>query len=251
MFVWKLEVILPFTTNLPRDVAVNVFYVAQGGAGDVTLLHEGVMDDVLPNFYVSDAGTSGALSSYISRVVSRVTDACTINAYEATAHGVSAGAPVTTSHFTMGDAGTDGFDLPNQIAAAASLLSTHNGLVSGTLEPLKNRRGRLYLGPLRSSCLSASTTGLTTFAEVFTTSVCDQARQLATILDSVDDNTDASGSHFSWGIGSARRDKAWRTHGEISPIGRGSCDNRIDTQRRRQEDATHASTWSISGGTTP
>lgn len=248
---YRLEVILPFTTGLPRDIAVNTFNVVQGGGGNIDNLLDGVMNDVLPNFYISDAGTSGAISSYISSVVSRVENACTINAYHLEAHGVESGPPVATTHFTMGDvASSPGADLPNQITACASLLSTHNDLITGTLLPLANRRGRLYLGPLVGKVLDTSNP-LTVFSETFTTSVCDQCAQLAGILDTVDDNADGSSSHFSWVVVSKQADKEFRTVPSASPIGRGWCDNRIDTQRRRQEDATRRSSWTVTGGVTP
>lgn len=252
MFGWRCEVVMPMTSGLPRDIVVNVFNVVQGGSdGDTTLLHEGVLDDVLPNFYNSDAGTSGSMASFLSSVIDRGSNKCRIDAYQIVPLGTESGPPITSQSFTLGASGTSGFDLPNQCAGVASLMSTHDDLQSGDLLPLANRRGRLYLGPLRSNALSGSSTGLTLLSEAFITSACDQCAQLASILDTVDDSGDGSSSHFSWVIASKRAAKTDRTAVGLSPIGRGWCDNRVDTQRRRQEDATHRATWTVTGGTTP
>lgn len=240
--VYRVEVTLPMTTDLPRDVSMNTFHVAQGGAPGAGYSDAG--SDIIPAitaFYNDDAGTDGAICTSLSSVLSR-TELCTIKGYDL--HDVKPRPVRFLGSFTLGASGTSGFDLPNQCTAVASLLSTHTDLFSGDLLPLPNRRGRVFLGPLRSSVLTFEGAN-SVFMPTFRQSVADQCQSLAGVLGELETSDDSDTSHFAWVVLSLQTAKVVRSMPGASPIGRGWVDNAIDTQRSRVERATSRTSWSL------
>src|SRR6187399_826505 len=74
--ILRAQVTLPYTTNIPRDVAMNVFhFLVPDGSGPAD--YEAITD-ALEGFYNgTHDGATLAVGSYIGAVVSRATNACT------------------------------------------------------------------------------------------------------------------------------------------------------------------------------
>lgn len=233
---WRVQVVLPYGSNLPRDVAVNDFCIVQGSAGPTP-----VPDDIaaitskwtpaLTAFYNDDAGTTGVpIAQMIGPIVKRSAGACQIKYYQI---GAPAGTPpYHIDTFELGPTGASS-QVPLQVCIVDSIYSTHVGLRTGVLLPLARRRGRIFLGPLNNASIVETGVPLTT--SQVRQSVVDQSQQLADSnnLESGDDTDD---THSSWCVFS-------RSGNDVSPVNHGWCEDTLYTQRRRIERTATRLSW--------
>lgn len=215
---YKVQVVFPNVSGLPRDVSVNTFCFSGSSASvplDVTLI-----GGLLESFYNDTYGV-GSISDYLSARLDRTVDA-SINFYNMSDPPGSG--PVGTWPFTLG-AAADDTSLPAEVALCVSFFAVLDPARPGTT------RGRIYLGPL--SVVSG------------VAGADDPARPGSTFIEVVHDAAEALGqaantsSSVNWQIHS----RATATLNEV--IG-GWVDNEWDTQRRRGLDSTARSVWSAS-----
>lgn len=203
----KAQVILPSVTGLPSDVFINTFHFATS-ANDAAVGANIVAK--LVAFY-DIAQSSASVGSYLGGTVSRDPDAAMIKLYDEAANDLP---PFYEDTFTVDAAGNPG-DLPWEVACCLSFKNT-----SVTSSPERNRRGRVYIGPLTVGA-RVEVDGSVRPHSLFITDLLDAGEQL------VADNNAQS----TWVVWSP-------TLGFSFPVEAGWVDNAFDTQRRRGEAAT-------------
>lgn len=217
---WQVQVVLQHTTNLPRDVSVNTFafHWPNETAPDWEGGHGAILTAPIRRFY-NNPEVGDSISDYLSGRISRTTNACKFNVYEAM---VSNPEPVWSTQWTLGPSA--GFDaLPYEVAVAASF----QGAATSSM-PQRRRRGRVFLGPLGAGALTM-TSSTCEVASGFRTVVADACE---TLLEETDNET----NDFIWCVWS-------RVAGLLVPITNGWVNNEPDTQRRRQDRPTSRTTW--------
>lgn len=221
------EVVLPYTTGLPRDVSVNTFAFAFA-ADDVDI--PAAFEDALVSFYNDDTPIDeGAICNAISRVVDRTTNVCKINWFSRPTWAPSATAtPIHQTSWTLGPASLAmNLDLPLEVAVCSSYRNE-----TEVTEPVGRRRGRIYIGPLGDNVLDNSGV-FPTVAESTVDVIAEATARLA------GERVTSGGDFVSgWGIWS-------RANSSFFGIESGWVDNEFDTQRRRQVDADDRTNWSL------
>lgn len=149
---------LPHSNGLPADTFENVQHLEVAGSDPAG---QDIIDamNAFRDFYITDPGAQlNPLSEYISEVVNRGADACTILAYFTNdlSGDTVFGSPIGQLSFTL-PATSSTLQLPEEVAV---VLSLHGDLTNvpvsqanpspppATIRPQQRRRGRLYLGPL-------------------------------------------------------------------------------------------------------
>lgn len=221
MPTYRLDVSLPYFTNIPRDVAVNTFHITR-----ITDLTETEMEDVsqaVIDFYNED-GSTAAIGEYISPVVQRTSDACSVTWYDLS--DPEPRPPVHVETFTLVSGGSTS-SMPLEFAAT---LSVHGTFPAG--ESRARRRGRLFLGPLTAGALaSGSSSTFPRLLDAFRTNCLVSAGALRIAVP-------AAAPLAFWSVWS-------RANQEPVEIVGGWMDDAPDTQRRRGQDPTSRWTWPL------
>lgn len=219
-------VILPYTTGLPDDVAINTFAFR---ADDETAATTEI-PPLLVSLYndTVTGGGSNRISRLLSEVIDRSTNVCDIVLAEIVDPGptVDVGPAFSITPFTLGSLSGGGtpVSLPLEVAVCASFYDTID-----TATPIRRRRGRVYLGPLDIAVLdqtgpyplvSSGTGGATTM-------IGEAFERLA---------EDSAAAGVDWCVWS-------RTGGFLTGIDSGFVNNEFDTQRRRGAEATLRFSW--------
>jgi len=216
------RVTLPYTTNLPDDVAINTFvFDDTTSPGPAT----SEITDLLVDFYNTAQATTLSVGQHISEVVSRSSNVCAISLAEIIDPGptVDVGPVYYLDQFTLAAAHGTGtaVSLPLEVAVVNTIKND-----SETAIPIGRRRGRQYIGPL--DILALDTAGPYPFLTNGLQLTLAQASE--TLRD------DASTADVAWQIWS-------RAAGEAYPVTSGWINNEFDTQRRRGADATVREVW--------
>lgn len=219
MSVMRFDVILPYYTNLPRDVAVNTFHFQRTAGWD-----DGVANDIaedLKSFY-NTVTSSTSIAGYISPIVNRGASACTIKGYDLS--DSEPRPPRLILPWTLGpNVATTG--LPNEVAICSSYKADTLAGMS-----MARRRGRIFLGPLTSGAIQMATTG---------NPVIVNPSAIARIVERTEWLADQWNplSEAPWSVYS-------RVNNAAYAIVEGWVNNEPDTQRRRQARETGRTTWS-------
>jgi hypothetical protein len=212
--IFRGDAVMPYTSGLPRDIAVNTFHFDWDETGDIS-----VLGTVMESFYNDVHGTATEpLSNWLSSVIARDVDDSLFKIYVVG----TPGPPLGESSWQLGPPG-DAQSLPLEVAACLSYRGSTPGVLARRL------RGRIYLGPLTIEATSAGS-GV---APVVHTSMRASMLGAATFLAG---NPTLAAEGLTWGVYS-------RTLDAIHPITGGWVDNAFDTQRRRQVDATVREAW--------
>lgn len=209
----QAQVVLPFTTNLPRDVAVNTFGFTFTGEGEPDEDDYDDLTGALADFYNKMQPNGYRIANFISQGVTGAAYSAKIKLYDAASPDY--GGPLFSAEWALYRGGGPRGDMPAEVAVCLSFA----GDPSPTM-PMSRRRGRIFLGPLTGNAATqqdpfpivASTlqeTGLNALAQLYA------------------DTTGAPAVPWVWSVWS-------RTAGVMVPIVRGWVNNEFDTQRRRQ-----------------
>lgn len=212
----RATVVLPYVSNLPRDVTTNTFWFSSEAAPSV---YGAEIAARLIAFYTTiPGGAANPLSFYLSGVISRAALACRVQCYD-----MSDPAPRPPSYeqnWTL--SGASGDNLPNEVSVVGSFQGDR---VAGVNQA--RRRGRVFIGPLKVSALGTNTaTNTPTVVSGLRTTLKGAMTDLAS-----QNTTDAF-----WVARS-------QTTGDITTVTNGWVDNDFDTQRRRQPRASVRDTW--------
>lgn len=211
-----VEVVLPYITGLPRDVAVNTFHF---DVPDLDVADATAIAAALEAFY-NEVPTGGAdtIASRLSAYIDRSTDVCEMRFYD----DESTGPALVNNLWTLEGASSTS-SLPFEVAVCASFAGVDVGV------PAAQQRGRVYLGPL--------------VIDVIDSLANQPARPDGDFMDDLNRamvdlaNADLGPSGSTWVVYS-------RTNGNGSQVQYGWVDNEFDTQRRRQTEATARLSWS-------
>lgn len=219
---YMAQVVLPYYTGIPSDVAVNTFHFDGGTVDpedDPTLI-----TTPLTRFYTVAASPSGdPPGAWLSPIVSRSGGACKIRLYNMA--DPKPRKPFEIHSFTLPTVigATDG--MPNEVAVVASF---HGDPASGL--PQARRRGRVFIGPLTKSAFSMGTNAsMPAVGTVFRESLVNASKRLC-------QESFASGAR--WVVYS-------RTNNNLVPVRSGWVDSDPDTQRRRENGVRNRVTWTI------
>lgn len=209
----KAQVVLANTSGLPADDMINTWHFVTSSNNSINGAEISLR---LEQFYTQTAsGTGQTISEFLGNCLSRASQAVEVRLYDEAANNLP---PYYTDTFTLG-AVTETVDLPWEVA---SCLSFRNDSV--TSYPARNRRGRVFLGPL--NILARTETGA---------SVRPSSTFIDTVLGRAEVLSDADDAAVGWVIWSP-------TLGQSFPVEVGWMDNAFDTQRRRGEAPTARTT---------
>ena len=202
-------------SGIPHDTVMNTWHfdIPAGSSTDATTI-----ETALRTLY----------SSISTKFASNLSGAMTIAWYNLTT--LPAGPPWRTVVMTPIGPGT-GNPLPDNDAIVISFHADLTGIpefAPGT-RPRQSRRGRVYLGPLDSATVVTDSPNHR--PRVDPALLTTLKTQLTTFLSTM---TDSSGVH--WQVYSPKGHT-------IHPVVGGWVDNRFDSVRRRQEDATSRTLW--------
>lgn len=229
---------LPSVTGFGADTVQNVVHLGQDG-----ILGPGELEaaaEAFVGFYTAVAtGATAALGTYLGQSISRTANACTIQVYSSLdlSGATPFGSPVHTESFTM-PAAAGGSPLPEEVALVCSIngdltdvpVSAPNPTPPpATIRPASRRRGRLYLGPLNSSTL-ASASGVPRPVQNLQDDLADAMDELAVTINAI-------GTVYL-GIWS-------KADEDVYPVVGGHVNNAWDVQRRRGNEPTARTTFTV------
>jgi hypothetical protein len=213
----RIQVVLPYLTNLPQDVATNTFHFDAVSVSPTVGAQTAMAR--LETFY-NEAPPSPAvnpIATYISGVVNR--SECRMIAYDL--DDPRPRAPIFENEWTLGSA--TGTNLPNELAVCASYQADRAAGV-----PQARRRGRVFIGPLRAAAMaSGSASSSPPPATALMDTLAGAMRRLRL----------ASNGEVQW-VGYSR------TSGSAWVPSNGWVDNDFDVQRRREPRPTARTLWS-------
>lgn len=226
MATLRVEVRLPYVTNLPRDLSINVLHWnTVGDPNDADFL---AITSEIDSFFNLEADAPDEdfdglnIARYMSSVISRESGACRVRFYNIEDDPIIL---LAETQFTLEPHAEPSSNMPNEMAICCSLTATPALPVL-----LRNRRGRLYLGPVTSLVIG----GMDVAGEEYP-AVSSLVRELlAHVLERM-----ATGpTTVLWQIYSRVNEEAYEVSG-------GFIDNEFDTQRRRQVPATARTVWGL------
>jgi hypothetical protein len=200
MALIRAQVILPYFTNIPEDVATNTLYFLTTGVPATGPELAEINDRIIDAYGVIDQ----ALASFVSRVG----NSAQIKLYDMA--DPLPRAPIDTTNFALA-AAAESLSMPGEVSV---VMSYHASYESGV--PNARRRGRIYLGPLgRTPIGGGSGSAFPSVAGAFIVLV-------GAMFDILIRNTgDVIWAQYS------------PTAGEPQAVVGGWVDDAIDTQRRR------------------
>lgn len=235
---YRVNVILPYLSGLPEDVAQNTFYFRQSAGGTS---HAEDADDIgasMEAFYNDIfSPATDAIAEYIGDQVSRAVGACQVQCYftDGDSPNVAWGSPVQVRSFTLGVADA-GEPLPAEIAICSSIHGDLTNIpesapatppATGTIRPAARRRGRIFIGPLQRT----ATTGSGANGDARPTT----AAKLAILHSSLNLADNGPGGMF-WEVASKADDVFYLVAG-------GYVDDACDVQRRRGSAPESREVW--------
>ena len=183
--VCRARVTIPSTSDYVDQVSINLTLEATGSDTGLDFSTSQTPQAKIEAFFNSTVSSqTNPMSYYLSNLLSRSSDACTITWTDVTGHldGTPAGSPFRTDTFTLGS-GTGEFPMPAgtglcfgmradygtaiEHGPMTSLPSTDDAIDQGAPpthlgqeRPRARLRGRFYLGPMNGSVAINNTTGL-------------------------------------------------------------------------------------------
>jgi len=218
-----VRAVMTNANGIAADTFVNDFaFTASLAQSDsqITELFARVND-----FYRFADPVGGAIGGYISKSVSRAATH-KLQAYRIAAGGL--GSPIREDAW-LGPSeeltGTGVVELPNEVAAVVSFHADLFGIAeeAGATRPKARRRGRLYIGPLNSQAITATSAN----PKLNTNLGASLRGGINRIIDANDDGG-SGGSFAVW----SRKDAQLRV------VTGGWTDDAMDTQRRRGQKST-------------
>lgn len=237
MGVLKMQVELGHVSALARDKVTNTFAVVTPTVPPTEAQAATIADDLIQFYNLAAPGGDTPLANYMSTVLSRAANACSIKAYDVTDDltGSAAGSPIFEMLWTLGPATPGPINLPSEIAAVLSIEGTQwsdqpvnvplppDG-PTGDAHPQARRRGRIYVGPLKAGVLVDAASGTPRLDPPFINNLLTAGNDLA-------DDIKNSGAGFFWAVWSRRNAQVY----EVESV---SVLNDVDIQRRRGERGT-------------
>lgn len=214
--VLQAQVVLPYNTNLPKDVATNTFHFSEGIGGAVGTAQ--AVSDRLVDFYNEGDGAADPIAAWISSVVSRTTDACRIKWFDL--DDAKPRAPIYETTFTL-----EPFVTATSLPLECAICLSYGAVPVSGISPAR-RRGRLYIGPLASSAGGSSSGQIPRPPSDLIDALGYAASTLAT----------GGAGDGTWVVWS-------RVSSTAAAVQGGFVDNDLDTQRRRGPSATARTFW--------
>lgn len=203
----KVQVVLPSVSGLPSDVFINTFHFVTSVNSPAIGV---IIASRLVDFY-GGAGPTADIASYLGNTVDRTTGAGMIKCYDELDNNLP---PFYETTFTV-DASGQATDEPWEVACCLSFKN-----LSVTTVPERNRRGRIYVGPLNRNAVTESG-GSIRPSTAFMNDLLDAGQRLY----------DANDASALWTVYS-------KVQAEGYLVEAGWVDNAFDTQRRRGEPTT-------------
>lgn len=215
----RAQVILPGLSGKPEDVFVNTFHFDSAATDAATV---DLLTGRITEFYNQSApmptpsgNAAPGIASYISHVVSRLANACSVRFYNLA--DAEPRAYVERRWQLAGSSGTGtSKELPTEVACCTSFYGTRN---------MPRQRGRLYIGPFHEGAIEDDAT-------------FQRSRPALGLRESIHGSSKRLAMKVGnkWAVFSP-------TSGLTHPVTAGWVDDAWDTQRRRGQDAEGRLSW--------
>lgn len=206
---------LPYTTNLPRDVAQTTWAFRTEDLETETLL--GIGDAMIEFFNANVASTSRSVGFFHSALIDR--PRCTVSLYDISETPM--GPPISIRTFPLSGPGSQ-----TQMPLEVALCNSFQGDPIGSMSQ-RRRRGRTYMGPLNIEA-QRSGSGLPRPSDLFMDTLQGASFRLMESAREIDG--------VEWCVWS-------RSSDILVPITNGWINNEWDTQRRREGPETARVIW--------
>lgn len=201
----RAQVVLPYVSNKPEDVAVNTWHFSSASAGEAAY---DVIRDHLVEFYNASHPANSALCASLSNALNRTANAAKIKFYDL---ADAKPRPVSERLWTLGPPSSSTLaELPAEVAVVGSFYALRN---------LPRYRGRLFFGPFHSGVLLDATN--------------ERSRPSASLVETIR-------LSFARLIGKAANTQNLAVYSRVDNVARiataGWVDDAWDTQRRRGQE---------------
>lgn len=211
---WRAQVVIPGRSGLPEDVYVNTFGFRNDGIATRDQMADAIRDR-LSDFYVTPVAQTGmAISNFLN-------GAMFLNTAAVKVYDLGEAPPRRVIERTITLTATSGDPLPTEVAATLSFYGDRN---------LPRQRGRIYLGPLKTTVLGTQANTVL-FASNFLITAAHAMRRLS---------QQATGNVARWHVISG-------TAADSVQVSAGWVDDSPDTQRRRGRRASVRTKWDEAG----
>lgn len=229
---YQVDIVRPYTSGAPEDIAVNTLHYEFTAGGDPVGGDFDDLRDAIASFFndTSIAEPTQVVRGYLGQQLSTVTNACEVRVYEIPATPGLLGSPVAVRNWTLGAVGGLGDSLPAEVAMVLSYNAILTDIAEteanptpppATIRPRARRRGRMYIGPLNSGAMETTEPGPVRPLPLFATTLRESA------------NDYLVSPSFNWG---------WRIFSREDWVARGvvavSTDDAFDTIRGRGVEPT-------------
>lgn len=229
----QVSALFPYQTNLPGDVAVNVWHFRtvdpEPSAGEITTAVTSLLD-----FYYEPMPT-GSLGTIAQRMAPWILFGTGTTRFRVVgvnpATGAELGSPIFVNYAPPSFPAPTAENLPLEVAVCLSFKGYYS---EGSVATRAQRRGRVFIGPLG---LTAAELGAITAPPKPGLGITTLLREKAIALrDNAQTGAGTGGASAPWVIWS-------RTSGDQHNVVGGWIDNAFDTQRRRGNAPTQRTTW--------
>lgn len=206
-----VQVRLPYRTLRPRDVSIMSWWFTDNGTPGVSSEAQRTeMKAAVLQWWKSPVSGTDTPQGYISSAVDRAL--AVLRVYSLTTGGGLQFHEEAAMNLDPWPSGTNQWPLGAETACVLTAVG------DGT-DPIRNRRGRIYIGPLTAACMTTtlSETQLPGFYSGFINLLAAQSTQMV---------SRGVSAPCRWAVYS-------RSMGKAYPVLSGRVNNEVDTQRRR------------------
>jgi hypothetical protein len=211
MPVLRAQVRIPHASGTPRDTVTNTWhFLAATGAGD----DQADVLSSLADFYNADNALGRSVGSFLADGIDRT--GVRVRLYTVQPDG-SSGDPLSDTAMPITDAGGSN-SAPSELAVCLSFMADDS---SGA--PIRNRRGRIYLGPVSTETFEEISNVVRVY-DTARTAIKDAAVRLIGLGDVLG---------VQWSVYSQKWKDTHPLDSSAFPVSSGFVDNEFDVQRSR------------------
>lgn len=215
-------------SGMVKDRVVNTFAFLTPTAAIVPAELDTVASAVAGFFTETQPISNVAITTWMGNQLDKTGDALVVEVYDLAGHldGTAHGSPLLIRPFNVPVNAFPNPGLPSELSVCCSF---HTAYASdpeflGTTRPRARDRGRIYIGPMATTCIDYDTGGRPKVKDTVRSTIAEAAIKLRDTVG------------HAWSVWS-------RAKGTVEPVVAGWVDDAWDVQRRRGEEATERWNW--------